>query len=259
MDRESPEVELPSRRIARDLRDAITSGEIAPGQKLPSERELAAQYSAARNTARGAIRLLAEEGLVSAEHGRGVFVRQKQRLLQFGSERYSRQLRKETGLSPFRAEVAKQGRTARVECTSIENVPAPVDVAERLHVSADDVSVVRRENWYFADEDPVQIGVTYIPLTIAGGSVLATSANMGRGSLYARFAELGHSISRVREEITSRMPTPDEARLLHIPEGVPILHVVHTSIDQQGTPFEVTTFVMRADLTGLDYNMPVES
>ena len=65
----------PSRRIADDLRAAIDAGEFAPGSQLPSERDLAEEYGAARNTAREAIRLLADEGLVIAEHGRGVFVR----------------------------------------------------------------------------------------------------------------------------------------------------------------------------------------
>lgn len=244
--------------MASELRSAIASGDLPPGAKLPSERALAARYGVARNTAREAIRLLAEEGLVTAHHGKGVFVREKRRLLRFGSERYSHRLRKETGLSPYRAEVAKQGRTARVDCTSIERVRPPEDVAERLGVDPAEPSVVRRENWYYADDEPVQIGVTYIPWEIAEGSVLATSANMGKGSLYARFEELGHPITRIREEVSARMPTHEEAIGLSIPDGVPVVEVLHTGIDHLDRPFEVTRFVMRADLNGLDYTMPVE-
>ena len=48
-----------SRRIADDLRHLIESGELAPGAQLPSERQLAATYGTARNTAREAIRLAA--------------------------------------------------------------------------------------------------------------------------------------------------------------------------------------------------------
>ena len=54
------------------------------------------------------------------------------------------------------------------------------------------------------------------------------------------------------------MPTPEEAGGLLIPDGVPVLDVLHTGIDQDGRPFEVTSFVMRADYTGLDYKMPVD-
>ena len=252
------ETEPASRRVARQLRRQITEGLIPPGERLPSERTLASQHGIARNTAREAIRLLADEGLVDAEHGRGVFVRNKPRLLRFGSNRYARSLRTETGLSPYRAEVDKQGRVASVDCTSIERVAPPLDVAERLGVSVTSQSVVRRENWYYADDEPMQVGVTYIPWTIAKGSVLGTSADMGKGSLYARFEERGHAITRIREEVSARMPTPDEARGLRIPDGVPVLDIVHTGIDQDGTPFEVTQFIMRADRNALDYTMAVD-
>ncbi|WP_433301042.1 GntR family transcriptional regulator [Actinoplanes sp. CA-030573] len=248
----------PSRRIADDLRDQIADGTYQPGKKLPSERALAAQYGTARNTAAEAIDMLRREGLVVAKHGAGVFVREHRPLLRLGSNRYSRTLRESTGLSPYRAEVTKQGRTARVDCTSITRVDAPDDVAERLGLSRENRSVTRRENWYYADDEPVQVGITYIPISISEGSVLATSADMGKGSLYARFEELGHPIARIREEISARMPTPEEVSGLAIPDGVPVLDVLHTGIDDQGKPFEVTRFVLRADLNGLDYNMPIE-
>ncbi|HET9657498.1 MAG TPA: GntR family transcriptional regulator [Kineosporiaceae bacterium] len=248
----------PSRRIAEALRRAIASGVYAPGDRLPSERMLAAEYGTARNTAREAIDLLQRDGLVTVEHGRGAFVRKPARMLRMGVQRYSRRLRNETGLSPFRAEAQRLGRTARVDVPDISRVHPPADVAERLGVSADEPSVTQRVNHYFLDDEPVQIGITYIPWTIAQGSVLATDANTGTGSIYARFAELGHDILQAREEITARMPRPDEVAVLAIPAGVPIIEVLHTGIDQSGQPFEVTRFVMRADVAALDYQLPVE-
>lgn len=248
----------PSRVIAERLREQIERGSLPAGSQLPSERELAQTYAAARNTAREAIAILRNEGLVVAQHGRGVFVRHRRPLLRLGASRYSRALREETGLSPYRAEVTMQGRVPSVDCTSIERARPPSDVAERLGVSAERKSVVARENWYYADGEPVQVGITYIPWEIAKGSVLAREANTGRGSIYARFEELGHPITRVREEVAARMPTPEEARRLAIPPGVPVIDVLHTSFDDENAPFEVTRFVMRADLSGLDYNVPVE-
>jgi GntR family transcriptional regulator len=249
---------VPSRRIADDLRERIRQGEYQPGQQLPSERSLAASFSTARNTATAALSILQREGLVDRRHGSGWYVRQRRPLLRLGADRYSRARREQTGMSPFRAEVVEQGRVPRVDCTSITKVEPPADVTERLGVSPTTKSVVRRENWYFADEEPVQVGITYIPWEIAKGSVLAKSAAMGRGSLYARFEELGHSLTRIREEVTARMPTPEESRDLRIPDGVPVIEVLHTGIDQDGKPFEVTRFVMRADSNALDYSMPVE-
>ncbi len=54
------------------------------------------------------------------------------------------------------------------------------------------------------------------------------------------------------------MPTPDERIRLELSAGVPVLDVLHTSIDQHGEPYELTRFVLRADLSGLRYDVPVE-
>jgi GntR family transcriptional regulator len=247
----------PSRRIADDLRARIAQGELAAGAKLPSERQLAHTYAAARNTAREAIRILQHEGLIDVHHGKGAFVRRREPILRLGA-RYSRTLREQTGLSPYRAEVMKQGRTPSVECRSIERVHPPAEVAERLGVPTKTKSVVRRENWYFADDQPVQVGITFIPWTIAARSVLARKADTGPGSIYARLEELGYPVVRIREEISARLPTPEESQGLAMPPGVPVIQVLHTSYDGERTPFEVTSFVMRADVGALDYDMPVE-
>ncbi len=66
----------PSRRIADDLRAQISDGTFGAGNKLPSERDLAARYGTARNTAKEAIDILRREGLVVARHGAGAFVRE---------------------------------------------------------------------------------------------------------------------------------------------------------------------------------------
>jgi GntR family transcriptional regulator len=248
----------PSRRIADVLRQAINEGGYLPGDRIPSERELAAEYHSARNTAREAIGILQAEGLIDVRHGSGAYVRRPARLIRLGGDRYSERIRRETGLSPFRAEALKQGKDARVEVPDISRVLPPGDVAERLAVPSDELSVVQRVNHYYADDEPVQIGTTYIPWTIAEGSVLGRDVDTGAGSIYGRFQELGHKISRTREEVSARMPRPDEMKILQMPPGVPVIEVLHTGIDQDGRAFEVTRFVMRADLTGLDYSMPVE-
>jgi UTRA domain len=76
--------------------------------------------------------------------------------------------------------------------------------------------------------------------------------------IHGIFEDQGHVMTRIREEVSARMPRPDERRDLRLPPGVPVLDVFHTSLDQQGQPYELTRFVMRADLTGLLYDVPVE-
>jgi GntR family transcriptional regulator len=65
-------------------------------------------------------------------------------------------------------------------------------------------------------------------------------------------------MARIHDEISARMPTPDEREHLQLSPGVPVLDVLHTSIDTEGEPYELTRFVMRADLSGLRYDAPVE-
>src|SRR5258706_11745834 len=60
--------------VFQDLRRAILSGEFAPGERLPGERELAQKYQTNRNTLREAVRRLEQSRLVTVRHGQGVTV-----------------------------------------------------------------------------------------------------------------------------------------------------------------------------------------
>jgi GntR family transcriptional regulator len=189
--------------------------------------------------------------------GGGVFVRPAPPLIRFGNDRYPPR-HKETGLSPFLMECAKQGKTGRFEVLSIERIVPPPAVADRLQVPADTASVLRRENVFWADEDPVQRVTTYVPWELAEGTGLLAEEVGHPYGIHGIFEDRGHVMTRIREEVSARMPRPDERRDLRLPPGVPVLDVLHTSLDQQGQPYELTRFVMRADLTGLLYDVPVE-
>ncbi len=64
----------PYRRVADVLREEIRTGALAPGQQLPSHRELQERFEIANMTARSALRVLRDEGLIYTEQGRGSFV-----------------------------------------------------------------------------------------------------------------------------------------------------------------------------------------
>jgi GntR family transcriptional repressor for pyruvate dehydrogenase complex len=61
-------------RVSESLREAIRSGEFAPGDKLPSEAQLTARHGVSRTVVREAIALLRTDGLVMPRQGAGVFV-----------------------------------------------------------------------------------------------------------------------------------------------------------------------------------------
>lgn len=91
------------------------------------------------------------------------FVRSRPPLLRLGSARYSRHARNEAGTSPFRMEVLRQGRTPTVECRSVTRQPAPPKVSDRLSLEAGQPVIRREKNWYYADAELIQLGVTYVP------------------------------------------------------------------------------------------------
>jgi DNA-binding GntR family transcriptional regulator len=67
-------------QVAARLRKDILSGRIRPGQRLPSERTLRQEYDIGRETARRAVALLRNEGLVVVDRGHGVVVREQPEL-----------------------------------------------------------------------------------------------------------------------------------------------------------------------------------
>jgi DNA-binding GntR family transcriptional regulator len=70
--------ELPSERVAADLRRRVQSGEWAPGEQLPSVAQLAEHYSTSRTTVQKAVKMLATEEILVTRHGWGTFVADEQ-------------------------------------------------------------------------------------------------------------------------------------------------------------------------------------
>jgi len=62
-------------RVADDIAARIASGELVPGARLRSERDLAEHYGVAYGTIRRATAVLRERGLIETIHGRGTFIR----------------------------------------------------------------------------------------------------------------------------------------------------------------------------------------
>jgi GntR family transcriptional regulator len=242
------------RQIADQLRNAITRGEFTPGAKLPSERVLMDRYQTSRVTVRQAIAVLGAEGLIDVEHGRGVFVRSRPPLRRLGRERLGRRER-EAGKGAFLSDAMAAGREASAEVEVARGV-APPEVAERLHLSQGDQVLIRRRRM-LADGQPVQLATSYLPLQLVEDTQIE-QADTGTGGTYARLEELGHRLGRFQEDLSARMPLPDEARSLRLGAGVPVIRVVRTAFDEQGAPVEVNEMVLAADRYELTYILPAD-
>jgi GntR family transcriptional regulator len=242
------------RQIADQLRDAIARGEFPPGAKLPSERVLMERYQTSRVTVRQAIAVLGAEGLINVEHGRGVFVRTRPPLRRLGRERLGRSER-EAGKGAFLSDALAAGREASAEVEVVRG-SAPADVAERLHLSEGELVLIRRRRM-LADGQPVQLATSYLPIRLVEGSQIE-QVDTGSGGTYARLEELGHRLGRFQEDVSARMPLPDEARGLQLSTGMPVIRVVRTAFDEQGAPVEVNDMVLAADRYELTYVFPAD-
>lgn len=241
------------KQIADHLRTAIASRRLDEGDQLPSESQLIEHYGVARMTIRNALRLLQDEGLTTAEHGRGVYVRARPPVRRLASDRFAQRHRKE-GKAAFITEAEQVQATPAVDMLTVTTALANPEVADRLRL-AEDAGVVVRSRRYLLDGRPVEAAVSYIPADLADGTPI-TDPNPGPGGIYARLEESGHTLERFTEEVSARMPTPEEVRLLNLPPGVPVFRLVRTAYDLDGRAVEVCDTVMAADAYLLAYDLP---
>jgi GntR family transcriptional regulator len=241
------------KQIADHLRAAIQSGELEPGERMPSEQVLIDAHGVARGTIRQAMNLLRSEGLVRTEHGRGSFVRDRPPVRRLAHDRFARRHR-ERGRAAYLAELEAEGRVAEVEVLEVGRVKAPDDVAVWLQLAmAADVLVRRRR--YLADGEPMELATSYVPWELAEGTQM-TQRETGPGGIYARLEERGHRLKRFSEEVSARMPTVDEIRALRLQPGVPVIRVVRVAYDIGELPVEACDTVMAADRYVLSYELP---
>lgn len=237
------------RQIAADLRQKISVGIFSPGDQLPSERELVETYDASRPTVRAAIDLLGAEGLVSAEHGRGVFVRPPATIQRIARARLSREARARNK-GAFLADAAARGFTPS-SSVKIRFEQADARTAEHLAID-EGAEITVRDRVMRADGLVVQLAVSRLPRDFTRGTAIE-EVNTGKGGAYARLEEAGHQIGRFVEHVGARMPTPDEANLLQLAEGVPIVTVTRVAYSTEGTPLEMNDMVLAGDRYELSY------
>ncbi|WP_148573447.1 GntR family transcriptional regulator [Nocardioides caldifontis] len=243
------------KQIADELRRRIETGRIAPGERLPSESALVAEFGVAHGTIRQAIQLLRSEGLAVAEHGRGVFVRNRPPIRRLAHDRFSRKHR-EAGKAAYLAEAERENAQPRVDVYFVGPETADTDVAQRLKIRKGSKVLARRRR-YLSDGEPTELATSFIPWDLAKGTPM-TEINPGPGGVYARIEDAGRRLGRFTEEVSARMPTPDEARALRLAAGTPVLTLVRVAYDVEDQPVEMCDTVMSAEHFVLNYELPAD-
>ena len=241
------------RRIAAELREQIVRGEFAPGAKLPTEPQLVDRYGVSRNTVRLAVGQLVNEGLVTHVPGRagGMVVRDRVTLTYHASRAEQPDgLRSET--DAYFTEVRQQGHTPSQHFES-RLVALGAEIAERLEVDDGSAAVLRR-CVRSVNGQPSSIQDSYYPMDLAEDvRELLSPTDIAQGTTRL-LAERGHLQVAFREEISTRMPSPEEASLLDLAGGTPVLECVRTAYTIR-RPVRVTISTFAGDGNRIVYTL----
>jgi GntR family transcriptional regulator len=239
------------RRIAADLREAIYAGRLRPGSQLPTEQDLGERYKVSRNTVRLALGLLQNEGIITSTPGRGTFVRDRAVLTYYASRAEAADRPNDWHTDAYFTEVRTQGREPS-QSFDMRIDPASLAVAQRLAVEEGEAVVVRRMIRY-VDGEPWSIQDSAYPMDIAQQCGLLVPHDIPRGTV-AQMADHGHVEIGHVDEITTRMPTPEEAQTLNLGSGVPVLIYARTAYTKQ-RPVRLTETVFAGDRNRLVYEL----
>ena len=226
--------EVRYRAIADELRRRVEHGELAAGALLPSESDLSAAYGVSRVTVRKALDLLRDEGLVDSRQGFGWFV---------AADPVPQSLGR---LGTIEAQLGELGVTSERRVVSFRFTAAPPRVRQILGV--DTVLEVRRVN--HADGQP------FARVTVWCDEHLG--ARLSRSDVESSpFYELVDvPIGGATQTIGAAAAGRDDAALLAVPEGSPVLRCERVTRGVDGQALLVSEHVFPGHRTEFVVDLP---
>jgi GntR family transcriptional regulator len=240
--------ERPEPRLVDEARhrllDRISSGALRPGDKLGTERQLAAELSVSRSTLRQVLAVLAQAGIVRRVPGRagGTFV---------AHSKVDRDLSVIVGLPEY---LRRQGFVAGTRVLSATMSGADDSTATHLEVPAGSlvVDIVRIR---LADAVPLSLERVRLPADLVPGLL---ELPLG-GSIYDLLDQrYGMKPQDVVEHLEVVEANPEEAALLGVADRAALLAITRTSRTADGTAFEYSNDLFRADRTCVTFRTRAE-
>jgi GntR family transcriptional regulator len=229
------------RQIEQALRERIAT--LGPGERLPSDADLCAEFGVSRMTARNAMERLAADGLITREPGRGSFV----------AERPAH--RRANRLMTFTQEMRRAGRVPSSRVLTRVIRPSSLGEAASLGIPARE-PVVHLRRLRLADGDPIALESTIL---IGACATAVMTADLSGGSLHETLGRAGFVLSRGSGTIAAAAAGSADARLLGIRAGDPLLVERRVISDPHGRRIEATESVYPADRYALDVTFEVEA
>jgi GntR family transcriptional regulator len=221
-------------QIAEELKSRVLSGTYAAGRLLPSESDMSAEFAVSRVTIRKALEVLRDIGLVDARQGFGWFV---------AGETVRQPLAR---LATIEDQMRASGMIPQRQVLEFAFEKAPTDVARALGTSQ--VLRVRRIN--LADGEPFAI------VTVWCGAELGqhlSRADVERSPFYEL---LDIPFAGATQTIGADAATQDEATLLKVPVGSPVLRCQRTTQSVEGKTVLVSRHVFPAHRTEFVVDLP---
>ena len=228
------------RRIEQALRERIAT--LQPGERLPSDAELCAEFGVSRMTARNAMQRLAEDGLIARTPGLGSFVAEPPAY------------RRANRLMTFTQEMLRAGRVPSSRILARAVRPATTAEAMNLGIGARE-PIVELRRLRLADDRPIALELTVL---IGACADAVMSADLGAGSLHETLGRAGIVMRRGTGTISAAAATADDADLLAMRIGDPLLVERRVIMDGHGRRIESTESRYPADRYGLVVHFDVE-
>jgi len=220
------------RQIQQSIQRDITEDVFKPGDRLPTEFELAAQFGVNRHTVRRALAELEDKGLLRVEQGRGTFVREH--VIDYQVGRRTR----------FTENLTRQNRAPRAVLVGASTIPVEKEVAAALGI-VPRLAVLKMETAGEAEGRRISFSCHYLPLPRFDG--IATAFEKA-GSLTVAFQAYGiNDYVRRTTRIISRMPSGREAEYLDQPRKRPVLVTESVNADEQGMAVEFVATCFNSD------------
>lgn len=215
-------------QVAQQLEQAILSGTLAPGTRLPNEVVLARQLALSRPTMRQAIQYLVDKGLLVRKRG-------------VGTQVVSPEIRRPLELSSLYDDLADSGRQPTTAVRELGVVSADERVARALGVR-EGTDVIRLRRLRSAQGEPLALLTNHLPRDLAALS----ADDLERRGLYEILRSQGIRLRVAQQTIGARSATPAEARELSEPRGAALLTMTRIAYDDEGRAVEYGTHLYRA-------------